>query len=117
LPHMGTKSAIMVKLADEPASRLCSRPGRPTCDDGCDVLSECSKLEEELKTLDLRQRELEARIREAQHRQRYSREAESAALARAEEQALVKELDRLMTRSRAVEGRLLLARSGRKTPW
>ena len=37
--------------------------------------------------------------------------------ARAEEAALVKELDHLMTRYRAFEGRLLLAQSGQKTPW
>jgi hypothetical protein len=111
------KSAIVVKLADEPGvSSRFTTAVRPA-DDGCDVLSESSKLEEELKALDLRQQELEARIREAQHRQRYSREPEAAALARADEQRLVKELDHLMTRSRAIEGRLLLAKSGRKTPW
>jgi hypothetical protein len=81
------------------------------------VLSERVKLEEELKALDLRQQQLEARIREARNRQRYSQEPEVAAQAVAEEEALIKELDHLMTSSRAVEGRLLLAKSGRKTPW
>jgi hypothetical protein len=85
--------------------------------DGCDVLSDRMKLEEELKALDLRQQQLEARIRDARDRRRYSREPGDAARAVAEEEALVKELDRLMTQSRAVEGRLLLAKSGRKTPW
>ena len=84
---------------------------------GCDVLSERVKLEAELKALDLQQQQLEARIRDARDRQRYSREPQVAAQAVAEEEALVKELDHLMTRSRAVEGRLLLARSGRTTPW
>jgi predicted nucleic acid-binding Zn-ribbon protein len=86
-------------------------------EDGCDVLSDRVKLEEELKSLDLRQQQLEARIREARDRQRYSREPQVAAQAVADEEALVRELDHLMTRSRAVEGRLLLAKSGRKTPW
>ena len=86
-------------------------------ENGCDVLSDRVKLEEELKALDRQQQQLEARIREARDRQRYSREPQVAAQAIAEEAALVKELDHLMTRSRAVEGRLLLAKSGRTRPW
>ncbi|HEY7386222.1 MAG TPA: hypothetical protein VH743_21385 [Beijerinckiaceae bacterium] len=87
------------------------------CHNGCDVLSDRVKLEQELKALDLQQQQLEARLREARNRQRYSREPEVAAHAVAEEEVLIKELDHLMTRSRAVEGRLLLAKSGRTTPW
>jgi uncharacterized membrane protein YccC len=76
-----------------------------------------TKLEEELDALDARRLELDAAIRDAQNRQRYGREPEAVERARAEEEALVKDLDHLMTRYRAVEGRLLLARSGQKTPW
>jgi hypothetical protein len=76
-----------------------------------------TKLEEELNALDARRLELDAALRDAQNRQRYGREPEAIARARAQEEALVKDLDHLMTRYRAVEGRLLLARSGQKTPW
>jgi hypothetical protein len=76
-----------------------------------------TKLEEELDALDARRLELDAAIRDAQNRQRYGREPEAIEQARAEEAALMKDLDHLMTRYRAVEGRLLLARSGQKTPW
>jgi predicted nucleic acid-binding Zn-ribbon protein len=103
----------MGRLREQPQTRRTS----DLPDGGCDVLSERVKLEEELKALDLRQQQLEARIREARNRHRYSPEPEVAAQAVAEEEALVKELDHLMTRVRAVEGRLLLAKSGRKTPW
>jgi hypothetical protein len=75
------------------------------------------KLEEELDALDARRLELDAAIRDAQNRQRYGRDAEAVEQARAAEAALMKDLDHLMTRYRAVEGRLLLARSGQKTLW
>ena len=75
------------------------------------------KLEEELDALDARRLELDAAIRDAQNRQRYGREPGTVEGARAEEAVLMKDLDHLMTRYRAVEGRLLLARSGQKTPW
>lgn len=75
------------------------------------------KLEEELAGLDARRLELDAAIRDAQNRQRYSHEVATVEQARTEEATLVKELDHLMTRYRALEGRLLLAQSGQKTPW
>jgi hypothetical protein len=75
------------------------------------------KLEQELTGLDGRRLQLDAAIRDAQNRQRYSHEPVTVEQARVEEAALVKELDRLMTRYRALEGRLLLAQSGQKMPW
>jgi hypothetical protein len=81
------------------------------------VAPDRTKLEEELDTLDARRLELDAALRDAQNRQRYGREPRAIEQARADEEALVKDLDHLMTRLRAVEGRLLLARSGQKTPW
>jgi hypothetical protein len=81
------------------------------------VASDVTKLEEELASLDERRLKLDAAIRDAQNRQRYSSDLGAVEQARAEEAALVKELDQLMTRYRALEGRLLLARSGQKTPW
>ena len=81
------------------------------------MISDQSKLEEELNALDARRLQLDAAIRDAQHRQRYCQEPHLVEKARSEEAALLKDLDHLMTRYRAVEGSLLLARSGRKTPW
>ncbi len=81
------------------------------------MASDGTKLEEELDALDQRRMELDAGIRDAQNRQRYGREPQAVEQARAEEEALVRDLDHLMTRYRALEGRLLLARSGQKTPW
>ena len=76
-----------------------------------------TKLEEDLDALDARRLELDAAIRDAQNRQRYGREPGAVEQARAQEAALVRDLDHLMTRYRALEGRLLLAQSGQKTPW
>jgi hypothetical protein len=81
------------------------------------VAADRTKLEEELNALDARRLALDAAIRDAQNRQRYGREPEAVERARADEAALVKDLDHLMTRYRAVEGRLLLAQSGQKTLW
>jgi predicted nucleic acid-binding Zn-ribbon protein len=81
------------------------------------VDSDRTKLEEELTGLDRRRVQLDAAIRDAQNRQRYSHEPVMVEKARTEEAALVRELDHLMTRYRALEGRLLLAQSGQKTPW
>ena len=75
------------------------------------------KLEEELDALDARRLQLDAAIRDAQNRQRYGRDPGTVDGARAEEATLVRDLDHLMTRYRAVEGRLLLAQSGQKTFW
>ena len=81
------------------------------------MAADAIKLEQELSGLDARRSQLDAAIRDAQNRQRYCHESGTVAQAQAEEAALVKELDRLMTRYRALEGRLLLAQSGQKTPW
>ena len=81
------------------------------------MASERAKLEEELNALDEQRARLDAAIRDTQNRQRYGREPHIVDTARAEEAALVKELDHLMTRYRALEGRLLLVQSGQKTPW
>jgi hypothetical protein len=81
------------------------------------VASERTKLEEELTGLDARRLQLDAAIRDAQNRQRYCHELRTVEQARVDESTLLKELDRLMTRYRALEGRLLLAQSGQKTPW
>ena len=81
------------------------------------MASDRVKLEEELTALDARRLQLDSAIRDAQNRQRYCHEPRTVEQARAEEAALLTELDRLMTRYRAVEGRLLLAQSGQKTPW
>ena len=81
------------------------------------MASDRTKLEEELDTLDVRRVELDAAIRDAQNRQRYGHDPGAVEQARAAEAALIRDLDHLMTRYRAVEGRLLLARSGQKTPW
>jgi hypothetical protein len=81
------------------------------------VASERTKLEEELNALDTRRLELDVAIRDAQNLQRYGREPEAVDRARSQEAELVRELDHLMTRYRALEGRLLLAQSGQKTPW
>jgi hypothetical protein len=81
------------------------------------VASERIKLEEELNALDARRLKLDLAIRDAQNLQRYGREPGAAERAKADEVELVRELDHLMTRYRALEGRLLLAQSGQKTPW
>ena len=81
------------------------------------MISDQAKLEEELTTLDARRLRLDAAIRDAQNRQRYCHDPGTVEQARAEEAALLKDLDRLMTSYRALEGRLLLARSGQKRPW
>ena len=81
------------------------------------MVSDQAKLQGELEALDSQRLKLDAAIRDAHNRQRYGREPEAVEKARAEEAALLKELDHLMTRYRAVEGQLHLARSGQKTPW
>ena len=81
------------------------------------MASDEAELQGELEALDSQRLKLDAAIRDAQNRQRYGREPQDVEKAQADEAALVKELDHLMTRYRAVEGRLLLAQSGQKTPW
>ena len=66
------------------------------------------KLSEELANLDAQQHRLETKLRMAEHRQRYLDDPEEVARAIEDAQALVTKLDQLMTRIRAVEGRLAL---------
>ena len=66
------------------------------------------RLRAELAALDARLHELDQRLWEAIHRQRYSRTPEDIVRAADDLKHLVTEMDRLMTRSRAVEGKLLL---------
>ncbi len=64
-------------------------------------------LEVELRTLAERRERIEHGLRHARDRARYVTDPQVAAAAQAEEQAILRELDRLMTRTRAVEGQLL----------
>ncbi len=64
-------------------------------------------LENELRDLETRRDGLEQRLRDARDRQRFSADPESRERALADEQGVMRELDRLMTRTRAVEGQLL----------
>ena len=65
-------------------------------------------LSEELCALDARQHALERKIRDAANRQRFSSDAQQVAQAAQDERVYVAEMDRLMTRMRAVEAQLLL---------
>lgn len=65
---------------------------------------------QELATLDQRRQDCDHRLREALDRQRYSSDPGAGEAAKADERRLMGELDRVMTRIRAVEGKLLLAR-------
>ena len=67
-----------------------------------------ARLSSELCGLDARQHALDMKIREAAQRQRYSRDQQQVTQAVQEEAAYVAEMDRLMTRIRAVEAQLLL---------
>ena len=73
-------------------------------------MSERARLEEELAALDARREVLDGRIRHAVQRQRYSRDPLDVDQARLDERAYVTEMDRVMTRIRAVEAKLLLLR-------
>ncbi len=63
---------------------------------------------EELIGLDARQHALDMKIREAADRQRYSADPRQKAQAAQDEADYVAEMDRLMTRIRAVEAKWLL---------
>ena len=65
-------------------------------------------LSEELCALDAQQHALEMKIRAAVDRQRFSSDAQQRAQAAQDERVYVAEMDRLMTRMRAVEAQLLL---------
>ena len=64
-------------------------------------------LERELQDLDAARDDLERRLRGARDRQRFAGEPDARVQALADERAVMVELDRLMTRTRAVEGQLL----------
>lgn len=72
-----------------------------------------TSLYQELVTLDDRRRRLELRIADALNTQRYSADLNAIEAARVEERRLLGELDRLLTRVRAVEGQLLQVRRRR----
>ena len=67
-----------------------------------------ARLSEELCGLQAQQRALDVRIRQAADRQRYSTDPRQKAQAARDETAYVAEMDRLMTRIRAVEAQFLL---------
>ena len=66
------------------------------------------RLSEELCGLDARQHALDRKVRDAADRQRYNADPAQKAQAAQDEAAYVAEMDRLMTRIRAVEAQLLL---------
>ena len=80
-------------------------------------MADTAVLTAELASLDARRLELDQRLRESVNRQRHSSDPGDRARAAMEEQEVVAALDKLMTRIRAVEGKLLLARQGRRQPW
>jgi hypothetical protein len=67
-----------------------------------------ARLRAELAALDARLHELDQRRRKAINRQRYSRNPEDVKTAADDFKNIITEMDRVMTRSRAVEGKLLL---------
>lgn len=69
-----------------------------------------AKLREELEEIDLRRQDLDRRIQETVDRQRYVQDSEEVERARTEERACLAEMDRLMTRIRAIEAKLQLLR-------
>lgn len=69
-------------------------------------------LEQELAALDAERLALDGRIRDAVARQRHCTDPGQIAKARADEAMWLGRMDRLMTRIRAAEGRLLLERQG-----
>jgi len=74
------------------------------------------RLVAELADLDRRLLELDDAIRHATNRQRYGGTPEETARAGEDLARLVADLDRLMTRKRAVEGKLLLIEKMAATP-
>ena len=74
-------------------------------------------LRQELAVLDARRLDLDARLRDAVARQRFAPDETTADRARSDEAALLAEMDRLMTRIRAVEAKLLLSASEKRPSW
>jgi hypothetical protein len=70
------------------------------------VLKE-SQLHQEFIDLEQHMRLLDTRLADALHRIRHSSSADLIERAREDEKLLLNELDRLMTRMRAIEGQLL----------
>ena len=70
--------------------------------------ADVARLRDELADLADRQGKIDAILRDAALRQRYGRDPESIAKAKEDEQRHLVLLDRLMTRIRAVEAKLLL---------
>lgn len=75
--------------------------------------SDLAALHEKRRALQERLIEIDQRLRNARDRQRFSSDAAGAAKALDDERAYLLELDGLMTRIRAVEGKLLLSRRSR----
>ena len=67
-------------------------------------------LEAELRELDERRERIERTLRGALDRQRFAGDPAVQASAQVDERTALRELDRLMTRTRAVEGQLLQQR-------
>ena len=74
------------------------------------VSLEIAQLRDELVLLQERQADLDGKLRDAANRQRFSSSAAGVEQARDDERKQLVLLDRLMTRIRAVEGKLLLRR-------
>ena len=72
--------------------------------------SDLVALHEKRRVLQERLMDIDSRLRDARDRQRFSRDAASTAKALDDERAYLLELDTLMTRIRAVEGKLILTR-------
>ena len=72
------------------------------------VTTDQVRLSEELSGLDAQQHALGMKVRDAADRQRFSSDPRQKAQAAQDEAALMAEMDRLMTRIRAVEAQLLL---------
>lgn len=70
------------------------------------VLKE-TQLHQEFLDLELHMRLLDRQLADALHRIRHSSSADAVDQAKQDEQRLLVELDRLMTRMRAIEGQLL----------
>lgn len=69
-----------------------------------------AKLKAELLDLHERRQVLDTKIREVENRLRFSRDPGAVEVARQDERTRITEMDRLMTRLRAVEAKLLIAR-------
>ena len=71
-------------------------------------------LRRELVELAERQQDLDRRIADALNRKRFSADPGTVAKAEEDERTLLTELDRLLTRTRAVEGQLLQIKKRRE---